>query len=173
VIVSSADRVPGVPADPRAPGLAVVSLARGVPAGVAPEAMAAALQAARDSRDVILLDLPAALDEAALLALTCADRSYIVVAAEVRACAAASRAVATVRRHCPDLELVVRSAGPRGLRPVEVAQALGVRLAGVIPLESPLVRAVRDPGAEGGPLARLSRTLLTRADAVGVGGASR
>ena len=52
--------------------------------------------------------------EAALLALTAADRGLLVVVAHVRDCAAATRVVASVRRHCPGLTVVVRGAGPGG-----------------------------------------------------------
>lgn len=135
--------------------LVVLSVDRAAPAGAAPAAMAAALHAGREGRDLVVADLGYGLDEASLLALTCADRAYLVVVAEVRACACASRVVAAVRRHCPDLALLVRSTGPRGLRPAEVATALGLRLAGVVPVQTPL-----EQGDQAGPVSRLGRTIL-------------
>jgi hypothetical protein len=130
--------------------------------------MAAALRAGRAERDLVVVDLPYGLDEASLLALTAADRAHLVVVAEVRACASASRVAAAVRRHCPALTLVVRAAGPRGLRPVEVAQALDLPLHGVIPSGPPAALAVRldrpNPGDGDGPLIRLSRRLLADLD---------
>lgn len=111
--------------------VAVLSLERdqfGVPLA----AMAAAIDAGRRGRDLILIDIPRSLDEAALLALTAADRGYLVVPAEVKACAAAGRVASAVLRHCPALAVVVRSV-PGGLRPQEVGEALALPLAGVLP----------------------------------------
>jgi secretion/DNA translocation related CpaE-like protein len=56
-----------------------------------PEAMAAAIDAGRRSRDLVVLDLPRFLDRTGQLALTSADRGYLLVLAEIRACAAATR----------------------------------------------------------------------------------
>jgi hypothetical protein len=128
--------------------------------------MAAALRAGRAQRDLVVVDLPYGLDEASLLALTCADRANLVVVAEVRACAAATRVAATVRRHCPSLALVVRGRGAHGLRPAEVAQALDLPLAGVIP-PGPATAIAGGPrldGTDGGPLAHVSRRLLVDLD---------
>ena len=70
--------------------LAVLSLDRGDGVAVPPDAMAAALRAARRGRDLVVVDLPHVYDDASRLALTCADRCYLVAAAEIRACAAAA-----------------------------------------------------------------------------------
>ena len=51
--------------------------------------MAAAVDAGRRGRDLVVIDLPRRFDESSLLALTAADRAYLVVPAELRACAAA------------------------------------------------------------------------------------
>jgi hypothetical protein len=142
--------------------LAMLSLERLGEASVAPEAMAAALRAGRSERDFVVVDLPHSLDAASLLALTSADRGCLVVVAEVRACAAATRVAATVRRHCPALGLVVRAVRPRGLRPVEVAQALDLPLLGVIPPDSLPGRAYLP--LPGNPLTRLGRRLLADLD---------
>ncbi len=120
-------------------------------ASVPPDAMVAALRAARYGRDLVVVDLPRTFDVAGRLALTSADRCYLVVVAEIRACATATRVAAAARRHCPGLALVVQAAA-RGLRPGEVAEALDLPLAGVLPPE---------PWATGrDALARLSRRLL-------------
>jgi secretion/DNA translocation related CpaE-like protein len=159
---------PAVGAGATGGSLAVVSLEHPDLVGAAPEAMAAALRAGRRTRDLVVVDLPYGLDEASLLALTCADQAHLVVVADIRACAAATRVAATVRRHCPELALVVRAPGTRGLRPAEVAEALALPLVGVLPANEPLVRpggtGRPDPGADGGPLTRLSRRLLADLD---------
>lgn len=159
LLVSTA--VPPLPANPTV-GLAMLRLGRSGEASVAPDVMAAALQAGRAQRDLVVVDLPYGLDEASLLALTCADRANLVVVAEVRACATATRVAAAVRRHCPALTLVVRATGPHGLRPGEVAQALDLPLAGVLP-QAPVPQR-RTRHAEDGPLTRLSRRLLVDLD---------
>jgi septum formation inhibitor-activating ATPase MinD len=131
--------------------LAVLDLDRWDGASVPPDAMAAALRAARHGRDLVVVDLPRVLDDAARLALTCADRCYIVVTGEIRACAAAGRVVAAVRRHCPGTSLVVRAMVPGGLRAAEVAEALALPLAGVLPA-APTV----DPSVPGRPSSNAS-----------------
>jgi hypothetical protein len=113
--------------------LAILNFGSGDATGVPPDAMAAALRAARHGRDLVVVDLPHPFDAAARLALSSADRCYVVVAAEIRACAAAVRVAAAIRRHCPGLALVVRAVVPGGLRPGEVAEALDLPLAGVLP----------------------------------------
>jgi hypothetical protein len=144
--------------------LALLWLGRVGEAGVPPEVMAAALRAGRSERELVVVDLPYGLDEASLLALTCADRANLVVVAEVRACASAARVASAVRRHCPALTLVVRAAGPRGLRPTEVAQALDLPLAGVIPWIPPGPTATQPGPTEAGSLTRLCRRLLVDLD---------
>jgi hypothetical protein len=143
----------------------MLSLGRTGEVSVGPDVMAAAVRAGRAERDLVIIDLPYGLDEASLLALSAADRAHLVVVAEVRACAAATRVASAVRRHCPALTLVVRATGPRGLRPAEVAQALDLPLHGVIPPEPRLPGAAwPDPSDPDGPLARLSRRLLADLD---------
>lgn len=128
------------------------------------EAMAATLDAARRGRDVIIVDLPRHLDDAAALALQAADRTILVVPAELRATAAAARVAAMVSLHCDDLALVVRGPAPGRLKAREVARALGLPLAGSLRPESSLCQALERgeaPAAAGhGPLAELCRRLI-------------
>jgi secretion/DNA translocation related CpaE-like protein len=127
--------------------------------------LAAALDAGRRGRDLVIIDLPRWFDEASLMALTAADRCYLVVPAEIRACAAAERMAVVVGRHCPAMAIVVRAVVPAGIRPQEVAEALGLPLAGVMAQEPRLARswqAGEPPARTGrGPLAELCRELLT------------
>lgn len=146
--------------------LAVLALARGSTAALPPDMVAAALRAARHGRDLVVVDVPQPHDEGARLTLSCADQCYLVVPAEIRACSSANRIAATVRRHCPGVALVVRAVSPRGLRPDEVAEALNLRLAGVLPPEQP-----GDGGSERRPdpglraVVNLSRRLLAESGA--------
>jgi secretion/DNA translocation related CpaE-like protein len=129
------------------------------------EAMAATLDAARRGRDVIVVDLPRQLDDAATLALQAADRAIIVVPAELRATAAAARISAAVSVHCEDLAVVVRGPAPGRLKAREIARALGLPLAGSLRPEPTLCQALERgeaPAANGrGPLAELCRRLIT------------
>jgi secretion/DNA translocation related CpaE-like protein len=145
--------------------LCVLSFGRG-DAGVVPaDAMAATLDAGRRGRDIVVIDLPRRLDDpAALFALNAADRAFLVVPAELRACAAAARVVAAIRAHEPALSVVVRGPTPGRLTPRDVAATLELPLAGSMRPEPGLSRALErgeaPAGAGSGPLARLCRRLL-------------
>ncbi|HEY2795405.1 MAG TPA: septum site-determining protein Ssd, partial [Micromonosporaceae bacterium] len=122
--------------------LVVLSWDRGEPTTATADAMIAALDAGRRGRDLVVVDLPRRLDDAATLALTAAHRAYLVVPAELRACAAASRVAATALPHCPQLAVVVRQPAPGGLSAAEVAEAVHLPLAGSFRLESAVSAAL-------------------------------
>jgi secretion/DNA translocation related CpaE-like protein len=128
------------------------------------EAMAATLDAARRGRDVVIADLPRQLDDAALLALQSADRAVLVVPAELRATASAARVAAVAAMHCDDLSVVVRGPAPGNLKARQVAQALGLPLAGSLRPEPGMCQALERgeaPAADGrGPLAALCKRLI-------------
>jgi secretion/DNA translocation related CpaE-like protein len=150
--------------------LVVLSWDRGDVLAVPAEAMATALDAGRRGQDLVVVDLPRRLDDASVLALGAADRAYLVVPAELRACAAAARVAAAAAPHCPALSVVVRGPAPGGLRGPDVATALGLRLAGTLRPEPGLARGLErgePPARDGrGPLATLCRQLLGE---VGIG----
>lgn len=129
-----------------------------------PDAMAVALDAGRRGRDVIVVDLPRRLDEAATLALQAADRALLVVPAELRAAAAAARVAAVVLAHRAELSVVVRGPSPGRLGAAELARALGLPLAGTLRPEPRLAAALErgeSPAADGrGPLATLCARLI-------------
>jgi secretion/DNA translocation related CpaE-like protein len=138
-------------------------------------AMAATLDAARRGRDVIIADLPRRLDDAATLALEAADQAVIIVPAELRATAAASRIAAMVKLHCDNLAVVVRGPAPGKLKAREVARSIGLPLAGSLRPEAAICQALEKgdaPAADGrGPLAELCKRLireLTRDERAGV-----
>jgi secretion/DNA translocation related CpaE-like protein len=148
--------------------LALLSWDRGELVRLPAHAMAATLDAGRRGRDLIVVDLPRQLDDAAVLALQGADRVLLVVPAELRATAAATRVAAAVLPHCPDVSVVVRGPAPGRLRAKEVAEAVGLPLAGALRPEPGLPVALERgeaPGTGRGPLARLCERLL--ADLVG------
>ena len=144
--------------------LVVLSWDRGEVVAVPAEAMATALDAGRRGRDLVIVDLPRRLDDASLLALGTADRGYLVLPAELRACAAAARVAAVAGPHCPSLSVVVRGPAPGGLRAKDVAQALGLPLAGTLRPEPRLAVGLErgePPAKDGrGPLAALCQRIL-------------
>ncbi|MDI6100597.1 CpaE-like family protein [Actinoplanes sp. NEAU-A12] len=144
--------------------LVLLSFDRDELPGVPIEAMAATLDAARRGRDVIVADLPRQLDDAAVLALQAADRTLLVVPAELRATASAARTAATVAAHCDDVAVVVRGPAPGRLKAREVARALGLPLAGTLRPEPAVCQAIERgtaPTADGkGALAVLCRRLV-------------
>jgi secretion/DNA translocation related CpaE-like protein len=149
---------------PRRGELVVLSWDRGEVLTIPAEAMATAIDAGRRGRDLVVVDLPRRLDDASLYALGSADRGYLLVPAELRACAAAARVAAIAAPHCPSLAAVVRGPAPGGLRAKEVAQALGLPLAGSLRAEPRLAGALErgePPARDGrGPLAELCQRLL-------------
>jgi secretion/DNA translocation related CpaE-like protein len=144
--------------------LAVLSCDRDQLLGLPAETMAAALAAGRNGRDLVVVDLPRRLDDATILALSTADRVLLVVPAELRACAAASRVAAMAAEHTDALELVVRGPAPGRLRTKEIAEALQLPVAGVLRAEPEigrrLERGVAPAGHGKGPLAALCRRLI-------------
>jgi secretion/DNA translocation related CpaE-like protein len=160
-------RVPGAAltgALPRMHELSVLSWDRGDVLGVPPEAMEAVLEAGRRSCELVVADLPRALDDASRIVLSLASLVLLVVPAEVRAAAAATRVATQVAPHCSDLRLVVRGPAPSGLGADEIAGALGVPLVGFLRPEPGLDLALERGEAPGqrarSPLAGLCQEVL-------------
>jgi secretion/DNA translocation related CpaE-like protein len=151
--------------------LVLLSFDRDELPGVPIEAMAATLDAARRGREVIVADLPRQLDDAAVLALQAAERTLLVVPAELRATASAARTAATVSAHCENIAVVVRGPAPGKLRAREIARALGLPLAGTLRPEAAVCQGIERgtaPTADGkGALAGLCRRLVE--DLMGTG----
>lgn len=150
---------------PKRGDMVLLSFARDEAPAVPAEAMAVTIDAARRGRDVIIADLPRQLDDASVLALQSADRAVLIVPAELRAAAAAARVAQTVQMHRADLDLVVRGPAPGRLKPRDVANALGLPLAGTLRPEPAMCQALERgeaPASGGkGPLAALCRRLIT------------
>lgn len=145
--------------------LVMISWDRGDPVALPADAMAAALDAGCRGRDLVVVDLPRQLDDAAVVALQAADRAYLIVPAELRATAAAARVATSAVLHCPRLAVIVRGPAPGGLKAREVARSLGLPLAGTLRPEPGLRRALERgeaPASSGrGPLAILSGRILS------------
>lgn len=109
-------------------GLAVLAGRRGGATPVRPEAALAAMDAARGSGDVVVVDLPRRTGELIETVVEAADLVVLVSAATVRACAAGREIAARLRARTARIELVVRGPSPGGLRPGQVADVIGLPL---------------------------------------------
>jgi secretion/DNA translocation related CpaE-like protein len=144
--------------------LVLLSWDRGELLAAPAESMATAMDAGRRGRDLVVVDLPRQLNDAAVVALEAADHALLVVPAELRAAAAAARVAAAVGPHCPDVSVVVRGPAPSDLTAADVARALALPLAGALRPEPGLASALErgePPASTGrGPLAALCRHVL-------------
>ncbi|WP_203714563.1 septum site-determining protein Ssd [Asanoa siamensis] len=150
---------------PQRGDLVMVSFDRGEPLPLPAAAMAAVLDAGRRARDLVVVDLPRRLDDAAVAALQGADHTLLVVPAELRATAAATQVAKAAALHCTSVSVVVRGPAPGNLSAAEVARSVGFPLAGLLPPEPGLARGLEHgqaPASSGrGPLADLCRRILT------------
>lgn len=163
-------RVPGsalAGALPRMHDLSVLSWDRGDVLRLPPAAMETVLEAGRRSFELVVADLPRTLDEASRIVLSLSAVVLLVVPAEVRAAAAATRVATQLAPICTDLRLVVREPSPSGLSAEEVARALGLPLAGFLRAEPGLELGLErgEPPAthRRSPLAALCEAVLAEA----------
>jgi secretion/DNA translocation related CpaE-like protein len=148
---------------PEVASLTVLSWDRGDLLAIPAEAMQAVLGAAAGGVELVVVDLPRHTDPAAEVVLARADRTFLVVPAEVRAVASAGRVAKAVGGKTGDLRVVVRGPAPTGLEPQVVAACLGWPLAGFCRAEQGLSAALDrgdPPGHCPGPLSRLADRLL-------------
>ena len=160
-------RVPGsalTGALPRMSDLSVLSWDRSDVLRVPCEAMETVLEAGRRSCELVVVDLPRTLDDAGRIVLSLASQVLLVVPAEVRAAAAATRVATQLAPLCADLRLVVRGPSPSGLGADEIARALGLPLVGYLKPEPHVELALErgEPPARrrGGPLASLCEVVV-------------
>jgi secretion/DNA translocation related CpaE-like protein len=149
---------------PRMSEVSVLSWDRAGSSVLPLDAVHAVLSAGRRAHDLVVVDLPRALDDGARAVLATATTALVVVPAEVRAAAAAARVVATAGALCHDLRLVARGPSLSGLTGDELAGALGLPLLGDLRPEPGLELALergQPPGRRRrGPLAELCERLL-------------
>ncbi|MCX4771624.1 CpaE-like family protein [Streptomyces sp. NBC_01260] len=139
-------------------GLRVLSWGRDDWVVIPPQAMQAVLAAARRLGGVVVVDLPRRVDEAVAEALAQLDLGLVVVPGELRAVAAAKRVASMAGMVLDDLRVVARGPYASGLDEQWVARAMGLPLAGELPLEQGLLaeQDMGEPpgGSVRGPLAR-------------------
>jgi secretion/DNA translocation related CpaE-like protein len=127
---------------PSIDGLTVLTWERSAPgcASVPVPAIEAAVDAGRRGHDLVVADLPRALDLGAQSVADQAAVVFLVVPAELRAAAAAAR-VRYQLQGCADVRLVVRGPSPGGLDGWLIADALGLPLAADLRAEQGLAAA--------------------------------
>lgn len=142
--------------------LVVLSFDRtGTPLGD-PAVMCSMLAAGQRGSEVVVVDLPRRLDEAAADALLCTGIQLLVATSDVRGAAGAQATVGALRELCGDLRVVVRNVPGSDLSAQTVADTLGLPLAAELPTSRRVARSVNDglgPLARGG-LERVCRALL-------------
>ncbi|MFD8687687.1 septum site-determining protein Ssd [Streptomyces sp. NPDC059651] len=148
-------------------GLRVLSWGRDDWVVIPPQAMQAVLGAARRLGGVVVVDLPRRIDEAVAEALAQLDLGLLVVPGELRAVAAAKRVASMAGMVLEDLRVVARGPYASGLDDRWVAHAMGLPLAGELPLEPGLL-AEQDMGeppgnSPRGALARFCSAFWDRA----------
>lgn len=149
---------------PSAYGVSILSHQRGRACDPGPEAMLAVTRTGRRAGDVVVADLPRQLGAGASALAGAADAVFVVVPAEVRACAAAARVVDALALATESARVIVRTVRGGTLAPDAVAGNVGLALGGVLRTESGLITAMERgeaPACRGrGQLAALSRALL-------------
>ena len=131
--------------------------------GPTPGAVASVIDAGRRAGHTVVCDVPRYPTEAAVAALHGADLTVLVVPAQVRATAAASRVVGLLRKRGAAPQLVVRGPSPGGLTPRDVAAALGLPLLHAMRPQPGLARSLdrgSPPGRGRGPLIEAARAVL-------------
>jgi secretion/DNA translocation related CpaE-like protein len=152
---------------PKLDSLSVLSWDRGDSVLIQPEAMRSVLGAARRRGGVVVVDLPRRVDEAVAETLAQIDVGLLVVPAQLRAVAAATRVASAITMVLKDLRVVARGPFDAGLRCREIARLVGLPLAGELPPEPAMGVALfgsGPPGSSGrGPLAGFCGAFLGQA----------
>lgn len=149
-------------------GLRVLSWDRDDEVIVPPQAMRSVLSAGRRLGGVVVVDLPRRVDEGVAEVLAQLDVGLLVVPGELRAVAAARRVASAAAMVLNDLRVVAKGPYAAGLDEHWVAKALGLPLAGELPVESGLSSAqdngVPPGGNPRGALARFCTAFWDLAD---------
>jgi secretion/DNA translocation related CpaE-like protein len=150
---------------PQIDGLDLLAMARNSSAlGAAPPSepgqvsMASVLSSVERSHDLVVADLPRALNDACREVLSRADDVVLVVPATLRGIAASRRLGADLVRMGPNPVVLVRESRASRISPDAVAEGLGLPLLGMIGDEP----ALRLSAERGDPPARSSRSQLAR-----------
>jgi secretion/DNA translocation related CpaE-like protein len=144
-------------------GLAVLTWAPGPPVPVGSEPVREVFSAARRGHDLVVVDLPRAVDDATAEVVARCDRVLLVVDPTVAGVASAGKVAASLRGLNRRLGVVVRDSAS-AVSPVEVAKALELPLVAAVPSQRRLTEHL-DLGlgpvrSRRSPLARAAREAL-------------
>lgn len=117
---------------PHVGGVAILSSARGRTTSLPPESLTAVLDAGERGFDLVVVDLPRHLDQAAEIALARADEALIVSVNRVRSIAAAAGLAAALESRCASVGLVLRS-DATGVSEDAVRTALSLPIRATLP----------------------------------------
>jgi secretion/DNA translocation related CpaE-like protein len=149
---------------PRLDGLSFLSWDRSEPGLVPADASVAVAAGAVRGFDLVVLDLPRSLASVAPAWLRCIDLGLVILPANLRAVAAASRVVNSLEVAVSRAQAVVRAGGDSGPDADAVADSLQLPLLGELRAEPGLAAAMlrgEPPGLRArGPLARLAGRVL-------------
>ncbi|MGI8578401.1 MAG: septum site-determining protein Ssd [Nocardioidaceae bacterium] len=136
---------------PEIDGLAVLSWDLGDQLHTDPDTMRSMLSAGQRGAELVVVDLPRRLDDAASEALLGSDVLLMVITCDVRAVAGANRMLAMLRTRCADIRLVARRLSSSDLSSEAIGSTVRLPVAGCVPSRRAVERAVN----EGlGPLGR-------------------
>ncbi|MGV0835664.1 septum site-determining protein Ssd [Mycolicibacterium thermoresistibile] len=148
---------------PQCGAASVLSAGRGG-ADIAPEALAAVIDAGCRAGVTVVCDVPRQPTAVVETALHAADLVVLVTSADVRSCAAAAVTGRWVAAANPNVALVVRGPAPGGLRPRDVARIVDVPLAAWMRPQPRIAETLEVAGLRlraRSPLAGAARRVLT------------
>jgi len=149
---------------PRLSALSMLSWDRGDLLTIPAASMRSVVAAGQRSHDLVIIDVPRRLDPAAEEALMRSTMTVLVVPAEIRAIAAASRVLAQLRPLTSQVSLVVRGPGPSGVGADVVADTLGLPLIASMRPDRKISESIDEglgPGARRrGPMATAAESVL-------------
>jgi secretion/DNA translocation related CpaE-like protein len=148
---------------PSRDGLAVLTWAAGTPVALDPGSVREVLSAARRGHDVVVVDLPRAVDDLTAEVVSRCDQVLVVADPTVPGAASAGKVIAALRPLTSGLALLVRVGEP-GVPAEDVADVLDLPLVGTVPTQRRLAEQV-DLGlgpvaTRRSPLARAARAVL-------------
>lgn len=111
-----------------ADGISLLTGHRDDPRPIPTEAVLATIDAGRGNGDLVVVDLPRADTDAVRGALESVELTALITAPTVAGCAAARQVAGRLLSGAPDVGLVVRGPSPGGLRPAQIAAAVGLPL---------------------------------------------
>lgn len=124
--------------------LAILSFDRSRAMVVDPTTLRAMISAGQRGAEVVVVDVPRQLDDAAAEAARCADVLVLVATTDIRGVAGAQLLLPSIRDLCANIRLVVRRLPGTTVSASAVADTLGLPLVAELPSRVSVTRAVND-----------------------------